>query len=204
MGSGFFIHKNILVAKNIFVLIAVIIIYFTIIFPFFLNVHVGYNHNYKKLFVFFRLFKIPIFRFYIENLNEGFAIHLTKRKAFIIKYSKVLGLGKKIKPLRDYHIVKINSFLKMGYNDNAMQVTSSAFILSFINNIVFKIIHRLKPYVNIKNDIYIFEKEELFELYAEFLIIFNLLMVLISLIKILLGRIYYAITSRKQQNKQCY
>ena len=116
----------------------------------------------------------------------------------------MLGLGKKIKPLRDYHIVKVNSFLNLGCYDNAILITFSAFILSFVNNVVFEIIHQLKPYVNVKNDICIFEKKEVFELYADFLILFNLLMVVISFIKIILGRIYYAITSRKQQNKQCY
>ena len=58
-----------------------------------------------------------------------------------------------------------------------------------------------KPYLKMKNDIIIEEKIKKFKIYLNNVLVLNLLMILISMIKIMGEKIIYAI--RKKQNKRC-
>lgn len=150
-------------------------------------------------------FKLYLFNFirvikgYAEKIEEGFAFHITTKKAIIIPYKNILGMRKKIKPIQDYHIIKLNLEINYSNYENNFNAIIISNIFQIINNNVLRILCYNKPYLNINNTINIYENEEknLFYIKCSFTIIFNILMLLISIIKILMEKFIYAIKSIK-------
>ena len=178
-----------------------VLTFINLIFPIFLTVNTAYSHQYKRLFVTLKVFKfIKVFKFYIEKIGDTFAVHLTKNKAILIPTNKLLGFKKSVKPLKDYHIVRVKSLIIMGKNGNGAELAFLASSVSIINEILLRVINEYKPYLKAKNSISVVEGEDVFEIFINFTIAFNLLMIVISVIKILGEKIIYEIRKWGQQN----
>ncbi len=169
-------------------------IFFAIlIFPIYLNVNVFYNKEIKKIFLrvdFFRSIKIVggYFNFY----KEGIAFHVKENKALLFPYNNSLELKNKVKPLKDYHVKKIVFRIDIGSKN---QEEISIFLLCFYvwhNAIARGILYNAKPYIEYKNNLNIFEESNRLNTFIEFTTIFNLLMIILSLIKIFLEKTIYA------------
>ncbi len=185
------------------VLTATLIISVILIFPIFINIELFFSKNLKRLFFAFRLFGfISIIGGYIESVKEGFALHITEKKAFILSYSTLLNMRKKVKPLKDYHFKTIYSLSEIGYKDNSVAAVSVGFMINYIGFFVCRTLENEKPYLSIRNDINIYEGEDIFNYYFSGTVIVNILTVLLSIIKIIAGKVYYAIRKGIQQNKQ--
>lgn len=180
------------------IIIATLII---IIFPIFLNVKLVFDDSnvlrYKiKLFSIFRIFGGNV-----ELLEDGIIIHLTKSKAILIKYSELIDLRKKFEPIKDFHLVQFITDIEMGAEDilDASGIISFSYLL--ISSIIKCIVNTFKPYVEMKTNIKINESKDIFGIKVRITLIFNLLIVIISAIKILMEKIIYAIKNTRQQSE---
>ena len=169
-----------------------IIIFSGLIFPIFLNLDIYYREDVKKLFFSVSLFNLfRIIGGYITLSNDGFFIHLSKNKAFFVPYINLVGARKKIKPLKDYHIISFYSILELRLNPQSF---TGLFPIIYVwhNDISSKIIKNIKPYVKLDNRLFLYKMKKDLELFIETKTIFNLLMIVLSLIKILTEKIIYA------------
>ena len=186
-------------------LIPIIIIYSLIIFPVFLNINIYYSKIKNKVYFKIKLFNfIKILKGYVERIEEGFVFHISSKKAIILPYKNILGMRKKIKPLKDYNIIKFNLTINYGNNKNLFNALVISSFFQILNNNILKILCVNKKHVKINNQINIYEDKNLFNIKCRASVIFNILMVLISIIKIIMEKFFYAlksITNRKQQNK---
>ena len=178
---------------NIKIVLTVIVVVFTlIIFPIFLNIDLCFIKSENKLFFKIKIFLIKIISGYAEIINEGIIFHLTKTKAIILPFNKIFDMKKSVEPLKDYHFIKIKMRLVMGSDYSSLPPLIIAFLSNYSNNLIRWLTLCKKPYVKFDNDIIIYEDQSVFKLYFNAYIVFNLLMVLLSIIKILVGKLIYA------------
>lgn len=184
------------------VLTVVLIIISIIIFPIFLSGNFNISQQKLKLFYKLKLFRIfTILKGYAEFINEGIIIHLTKRKAVIIPFENLFEVKKKVEPLKDYHLISCSFNAEIGNKENIFEPLSTAFTLNYIYNYIKWFLYHKKPYFKSNVKIEVFDSKDVFELYLNGTVVFNLLMVLISIIKILMGKLLNAFTKRIEQNK---
>ena len=183
-------------------LILVVLIYVLLIFPIFINIKLFFCKENKKLFFAINCFMFTIIGGYVEQIKEGFAIHVTKNKAIIIPYKKVLGLKSSVKPLKDYHFIKLNMEIDIGNDDNIVASLSIAYIINYVHAIIKGYINQIKPYVVFNQNVNVIENSETFNIKIDSLILFNLLMVLLSLVKIFVEKIINEFRNKKRQNQQ--
>lgn len=181
------------------------IIFFSVInliFPIFLNIDFGVRREYKRLFFRLKFFGfIPFIKGYIEIRGSEIFIFLGKKKVIIFPIKSVTGVKKKMKPLQEYHIYKANFITEFGLEDNLITSYEIAFLLNYFSSTVFNIITARKPYINLKSNFFI-EENACLNLYAKFTVVFNLFMIILSIIKIIMEKLIYAIRKSKQSNKQ--
>lgn len=176
------------------VLLAIIIIFIVLIFPIFLNVNFHYSMSDKKMY-----FQIKVFAFikvidgYAQLIDEGVVVHLTKNKAIILPFTKIFDVRKKVEPLKDYHFIKLKTVTEIGVSDSAILPTVLSFSLSFIDKIVCWFLYNFKPQLDVDNRFFVFEGENRLEVFFKLCIVLNVLMIIISAIKILTEKVLYAI-----------
>lgn len=182
-------------------LIASVIIFFILIFPILLNINLIFSAKNKKIYFCVSLFGlIKIFGGYIKLVREGIALHYSENKAIIIPYKNIIGIRKKVKPIKDYHFISINSLIEL----DTESFIENKVILSYLyvthNELVCNILSEVKPYLRLKNNVCLYTQKDLFNIYLKSYTIFNILMILLSIIKISLEKIIYAFSRKKQQN----
>ncbi len=178
-------------------LTVVICIYIILILPLFINLNIRYSENTKLLEYKIKLFSfITILFGYVELIDEAVAIHINNKKAVLIFYNDLFSIRKKFKPLKDYHIFKLNTTISLGILDDEVRKINFAIMYSFIFNAVGQCFSQIKPYLSLKSNLMLYEKENMFMFTIKTIFVFNFLMVVISLIKIFLEKIIYAVKSR--------
>ena len=196
-----FLYIKNLTANIKIVLTIVILTYILLIFPIFIRIDVAFTKDAKKILYKIRLFNLfVLFYGYVEKVNEGIAIHLSKRKAIIITNDKIFDVKNKIKPLKDYHVIRLFMQIDLGNKESILTSLSTAWSINFVTKYVEWFLENSKPYVKFNSAINVYEEKDLFCVKINATFVFNLLMVTISLIKILLEKTFYAIKYRKQQN----
>lgn len=181
-------------------LIVTVVVVLIIIFPIFINIKVNYDISIKKFYYEIRVFFIKTLYGYIEKHADGIIVHLNKRKAILIFYKDLLNMKDKAKPLKDYHLINFYSEIKIGIENNLINALELGFLYNIIMFYIKWFTYNKKPYFNIDNKIYIYEGKNIFSFMCKSTVLLNLLMIIISLIKIIVEKIYYAIRNRLQQN----
>ena len=178
-----------------------IVLYILLIFPIYLNEYLYFSIETKKLFFSIKIFKvIKILSGYAEVKKDGIFIHLTRKKAILIPYSSLTSMKKKVKPLKDYHIIKWEFEADLGFVDNTVLALETAFLVNYLTSFINWITSNIKPYLIVKNNVNVYEAQNVFRIYFYGTVLLNLLMVILSLIKIILEKIIYALSARQQQN----
>ena len=175
------------------------------IFPLFLNIHAAIIGKNKKFYVGIYLFGIiKILSGYAEKISDGFAFHLSNKKALIFNRKSLLTARKSIKPFMDYHSIKIKTVAELGSVDNEIAPFAAVFAASFINSFLVWFFALKKPYLKIENEFNVYRNENVFNAFCTSVFVFNFLMILISIIKIFSEKIIYAFKQRrKNKNKFC-
>lgn len=181
-------------------LLAIVIAYFLLIFPIFVTGNLSINKNKREISYYIKIFGvIKVLYGYFQLDKEGLIIHLSKTKAILLRYDSLLSLKKKFKPLKDYHLLKFNSTLDLGTNEDNLFLEFIGFY-NFINQILGDNLKIIKPYFELNNEINIYENSNELNFRCSADLVFNLLMVIISVIKIIVEKFIYAIKNRAQQN----
>lgn len=172
-------------------IILVIIIVIILIFPIFIDLKITNLSGIDKIYFKFSLFSFVKVLYGEVNINKlGFVINLYNKKKIVYPFKKLLNLRENIKPLRDYHLLRFNVLLKLSTSDNLDHALIIASFFQTINQILANSIRQLKPYVKFNNYIDLYENLNEKKLFISFKFVFNLLTVLLSFIKKLLGKIY--------------
>lgn len=176
--------------------IIIAIIYFMLIFPIFLTVNVSIISETKC--AYFGIFVFKWFRIVegVAGIDGGKIFYVINGKKEVVKLTLLKNVKTKVKPLMDYHILRLNNVIEIGDNQlitpfvvgQAINVISStAFFSALIK----------KPYLKLTNDIFINDVKKYVNDYLSFTVVFNILMILISLVKIITEKIINAIKQRK-------
>lgn len=179
-------------------LIAVITTYVILIFPIFINLKVYVSGKEEKIFFNLCLFGFINILFGFVEFDDGILLQL-KRKRIKIKLNSLLDIRKKAKPLRDYHFLKINIFMELGSNESLIVPLISGFIENYTVQIYRWLIINKKPYFEINNKVLVVENEKKIEIYTDALVVLNILMVLLSVIKIIVEKVK---NGKQKQNKR--
>ena len=177
-------------------MLAVILIYTILIFTIFISVSAKYDKNVKVLFMTFRLFNVRIITISAKIFPKGLAINITNKKTILIPFTKLFDARKKFEPLKDYHFIKFNFELEIGSEENAPQTLFFAHNVNTFFNYFHWFLTFYKPHVKIDNNVKIHLDKNEFKIRAKLVIVFNLLMILLSLIKIIMEKINYALKKR--------
>lgn len=163
-----------------------------IIFPFFVNFYGYFSKKSKKLYFAIYLFSFfKIVSGYIELCNEGVLIHYKNNKAVLIYFNKVFGLRNKFKPIQDYNLTSFSSVLDVGKENFSINLLTFSMIYNLINNNFGWYFHHNKPYLKINNEVNIFINNNLLNFYVKTNVVFNILTILINLVKMLLEKVLY-------------
>lgn len=159
-------------------------IYILIIFPIFTSFNITFIKKYKKLYWTINIFGLSIIGGLINLNTKGVVIKIGKKKTILYPYRKILNIKNRTKTLKDFHIISFRSLVEYG-NTNNIELANVLFnVYVWHNNIIGKIFSNLKPYLKLKNDVDIYEKQNLLNVYLQVKILFNVLTLLIIFIKI--------------------
>jgi len=161
-----------------------VIIFLILIFPIFIGFNFHYLNNTRKVY-----FEIKLFNF-VNVFNGSINFHLKNiviknnfNKDILISYRKLIGLKNKINPLKDFNIIKFNSIVEIGSKNPLLAIGLGNFINIIIQNLGFAI-KSVKPYLYNENDILVYANEKKLKIYCNGYLVFNILTVILSLIKI--------------------
>jgi len=158
-----------------------------LIFPLFLNIKVSYLNEYKKLFISLRLFNfIKIIGGYFTFEKDATFFHVSTDKAYIFKY-KLPKFDKKFKYLKDYKLYSCNLIWELGKYDPFLPFMVGHFINTIFNIYTSVRINKRKK-INLTNNVIIFENENKLNLSLSATIQFNILTIIITLIKLFLEK----------------
>lgn len=132
--------------------------------------------------------KIKILSGYIQFIKDGIAIHLTEKKAIIIPYLIKFDLQKTYKLAKEYNVTSFCSIIEYG-NFDLIKNTKVAIVHNSINNLICPIIHDRKQYLKIKNDLVLYNTNTKPKITIKFVLLFNLVSIISTLIKIILEKI---------------
>ena len=152
-------------------------------------------------------YKIKLFGFikflfgYVECIDEGIVVHINNKRAILIFYKDIFSMRKKFKPLKDYHIFRLNADISIGFLDDEVQKINFAIIYNIIFNELAQFFTQIKPYLRLNSNLSLYEQENILRLKIKISFVFNILMAIFSLIKIVLEKVVYAIKLKSQSNK---
>lgn len=177
----------------------IFIILLLIIFPIYIEINLHLESE-KNIYYQFSLYSLlPLFFGKVTFDNSEIILYGNLIKIKKIKYKQLFNFKNKIKPLQDYHLIHFNTLIEFGNNDNPLMPISVAFILQNVFNVSKSILTANKPYFILNNQYNIYSDRNLFNFYVNTGCIFNLLMLILSVIKILMEKIINEFR-KKQQN----
>ena len=186
---------------KIVALIIVCVVFTLLIFPIYLTINLNFDYELKQLNFKAKIFGVKVLTGFVVTNKRSFSVIFWGKKRKEIPYENLLNVKEKVKPLIDYHVIKADILTQIGNGDGIIYPLCVGFISSFISNILGYVLDKKKPYVRLKNNTEIYEDEYLFRVNCTLGIVFNLLMILLSLIKILTEKI---INGLRKQNKFGY
>lgn len=181
---------NFLLQKILQVITVVILVFIILISPIFLNIKFIFQKNKREVFVIvklFNLFSIIKCRIRIENTN--ILLFINKKFFKCVSLNKLLNMRKNIEPLKDYHIINFKILFSIGLKEQLYSGFFYSSLYSMLINTLYPIIKVKKPYLNFENYLNIdLDKNDL-QVYLKTTVLLNLLMIFLSFIKILIGKI---------------
>ncbi len=165
-------------------------VFFVLLFPFIIKAYLYYPSNEKKVYFSLCVYNIRIFGGEIERNGANLSIFCFKRKHYIVPIKKAFLTKAKFKPLKDYKLYKISSFISIGVKENMPQFLGVGGVictlLEFINFYNYQ--HRARLFIDNKI-LYKLDSDD-FSISIGAICFVNMLMLAISLAKVILGRIF--------------
>ncbi len=169
-----------------------------LVFPIFLDTKAVYKKENNILKFNFKIYRIlPVFNGFIKPTPSGIEIYYHKKMKKIF-FANMLGIRKSIKPFYDYHFIKVNTKVEIGSKDLLVSSLGKGFTFLYINSYICDYFKYKKPHLKIDSTVNVYDSENILNIYFNTKIVLNLLMIVISLIKILSGKIINAKKLSKQ------
>jgi hypothetical protein len=180
-------------------IVIAISIYIVFIFPIFISFNVYFDKEKKKVYFLVYLFNfIKIFSGFIEENDNGFLITFLRKKQKLIRYKNLFSIKNHIKPLKDYNIISFKLDVDYGKIDNLLLMIVFFYITNYFDSLVRFYLCEKKPYLVIKKNFNLYKEKNVFTIHLRIKAVFNLLMILLSLIKIVMEKLIYARKNSKQ------
>lgn len=172
------------------VIIAVAVGFFVLIFPFYNTIYSSYSSGQKKLSFNLSVFCFNLLGGEIRFSLKGVKIFLSKGKKILIPLKKLTTIKGSVKPLKDYKIYSMKSYVNVGECKNTAKTFGAVSIANtlLLSLNVFSLQKKGRKFID--NKISYSEGENGVNITAKAVVIVNLLMIFITLIKILLRKIF--------------
>lgn len=171
-------------------LIAIICVYVFLIFPIFLGVRLKFVKERKMVSFKLKLYGfITILNGFIQITSNGILVQYTKNKGKLYRFSDLSDIKGGMQPIKDYHLINLSIDLQVGDFDDFERTLLIMQIYKSLSEELFLAINVKKPYIKFKQDLSIYEGENYFKLKVKFGVLFNVLMIFLSLIKIVFGKV---------------
>ncbi len=184
-------------------MLGIILAIFILIFPLKLSVYFNFKSIYKRLFFKIKFFNIiTIFNGYIEIVeNRKININLPFNKVVKIPFNKLFKFRNNLNPVKDYLITKSILIFEFGSKRGIEKPLAFSFLLNYFYTFFYQTIKSSKPYIDIKNAVYVYENQQLFNFYLKFNLTLNLLTIIFTIIKIFMEKVINEFAKSRQQNK---
>ncbi len=172
-------------------LILVVIIYVTMIFPISLRVEASFTTEGKKVFLNVELYNlIKIISGHCVADKNGLSIGLFHNSVKItVPYDKLLGANKKMKLFKSVNVTNVYSLMIIGVENDLLKSVGVAFACSVLTRVPGFLITIKKPRVRYYNDVVSMTDNSFFDCYVSVSLIFNFVSIAIVAIKLLLEKL---------------
>ena len=176
-----------------------------LIFPLFLGLKFRLNGSEKSAYYSIKLFGITVSkgRLVLSDEKDGIKVFKKGKLSKTIYWRQFFTYNSAIKPFSDYSVTSVKTCLMLGDKDSIITPFIVLNILSFISEFFMWFFALNKPYLKIDNSFFVLEQKDVFDFKINIKILFNVLMVLLSVIKIVMEKIINGSKNRKQNKQSC-
>ncbi len=185
-----FLYKKTAIADIKIVLLFAVLFYLILIFPIFINLKVGYIGSIKKaLFGAYLYSKIKTFSGYIEGDRSGLFLHYSNKKALLINYNSIRIKNDDIDLMKEYNVLKVKTWAEIPIKELSINLATYSFVLNYANVMLKRHLLNRKSYLKIHNNADFILCGQDFNFVLEIVVVFNILTVIITLLKLLVRKI---------------
>lgn len=167
-----------------------------LIVPIWVNIHAHFDVLERKIWFSIRLFHvIKLLGGYILLTNEGFAIHVSKKKALIFPYTQLFTMRKQFEITNGFQLLRLRFTIETNGAER-MYGVAIATGLRIIGDVLYPILQTKYPLLSAKNYILLSDKK-IFTISMEMVTAFNFVILIIAIIKKILEGILQWIRERK-------
>lgn len=182
-------------------IVAICLIFVFLIFPLIINVSAIYVKNNGKLYIALRFFFFKILSGYFQVINEGVALHLNDKKAFIIRYKSLFDIKKNFELVKDFTINNLLIGVEIGDVNGKLKIMTTSFLMRYIIFFINKFLYYKKNYLKLNFDVGSIKDSNCLNVYIKFSLFLNVLVLLLSIVKFVGGKLIYGIKKNGKQNK---
>lgn len=124
--------------------------------------------------------------------SSNLQINFKKKSICIQLFDNVFDLRKKLKPIYDLHVTKIQTLTEIGNQDDLIKSYSIAFLHQLINYYISSVLTKEKPYLSTNHDVTIIENKDVLNVYIKIKVLINLITIIVRLVQKLTEKIFYA------------
>ncbi len=185
---------------NAFVVVMTVVA--VMLFPIFVSAYLyGDKDSGKVGFALYLFGAVRLLSGYAAPCKGGIAFHLTEKKAVIMPYSELLGIGKKFEVTKGFSVCNYRHCIEIGGAENMAGALAAAMSLRKLTDIVF-MFARGKKDLRMEGDILVDMNRGGFRAAVKVVISFNLLIVTIAAVKIIMEKILEYGHKRKKQKSR--
>ena len=153
------------------------------LFPIFVSIDCFIEPKENRAWFSLNLYKLKVFGGYAQLDKEGFAVHLTKKKAVFISYDKMTDTRKMFEITQGFQLYSFRQVIEMG-GSSPYNILAAAAVQS-VSGGIFSVLQTQFPFLKLKNNILLREKG-LFKVTFHSSVFFNGLVLSIAFTKKLL------------------
>lgn len=169
---------------------AVLFVTAILLLPILLRINVFADMRRGKVYFALYLFRVfKIYGGYVTFYNRGIAFHLSKKKALLLPYSNIMNARSKFAVGKGFILLSVSQISDIGVKDNAAVCVFLAAAIHSVLAVVGGQLRKIKGCRNIQSSIMIQEGETCFKVSVTATLAFNLVILLVSSVKLLLQKI---------------
>lgn len=166
-----------------------------LIFPVFVTVDGYADIGRPKAWFSVSLYNVRVFGGYGEIRKDGFAFHITKKFAILVRYADLAATRKKLEVMKGFQLWKLHQTIETGGAGNPYGALLGA-AFSAAGGAAFSVLRTRHPFLSMKNTILLSNRPGL-KATVEIVTVFNQLILIVALVKKCLEALINWIRKRK-------